>query len=98
MPIRSACMRAAAGDWRPRSRARRERDAARILGERFGRLYELTRRGEMQDFLSRVTPLDFRVGTWSRVKKPNAANSWYEATAKRPAPRHRRSRRRRGRV
>jgi len=29
------------------------------LGERFVRVYELTRRGEMQDFLARVTPLDF---------------------------------------
>ena len=31
------------------------------LGERFVRLYGLTRRGEMQDFQSRLTPLDF---TW----------------------------------
>ncbi len=29
------------------------------LGERFVRLYELARRGEMQDFLSRLTALDF---------------------------------------
>jgi len=29
------------------------------FGDRFVRLYERTRRGEMQDFQSRVTPLDF---------------------------------------
>jgi glutamine synthetase len=29
------------------------------FGDRFMRLYELTRRGEMQDFQSRLTPLDF---------------------------------------
>jgi glutamine synthetase len=29
------------------------------FGDRFMRLYELTRRGEMQDFQSRITPLDF---------------------------------------
>ena len=29
------------------------------FGDRFVRLYELTRRGEMQDFQARVTPLDF---------------------------------------
>jgi glutamine synthetase len=31
------------------------------FGEGFVRLYGLTRRGEMQDFQSRLTPLDF---TW----------------------------------
>jgi len=29
------------------------------LGDRFVRLYELTRRGEMQDFTTRLSPLDF---------------------------------------
>ena len=29
------------------------------LGERFVRLYETARRGEMQDFALRLTPLDF---------------------------------------
>ena len=30
-----------------------------FLGDRFVRLYEVTRRGEMQDFMTRLSPLDF---------------------------------------
>ncbi len=30
-----------------------------FLGDRFVRLYEVTRRGEMQDFMTRLAPLDF---------------------------------------
>lgn len=30
-----------------------------FLGERFVQLYEVTRRGEMQDFMTRISPLDF---------------------------------------
>ena len=30
-----------------------------FLGDRFVRLYEVTRRGEMQDFAARLSPLDF---------------------------------------
>jgi glutamine synthetase len=30
-----------------------------FLGDRFVRLYEITRRGEMQDFAARLSPLDF---------------------------------------
>lgn len=30
-----------------------------FLGDRFSRLYEVTRRGEMQDFAARLSPLDF---------------------------------------
>jgi glutamine synthetase len=30
-----------------------------FLGDRFVQLYEVTRRGEMQDFMARLTPLDF---------------------------------------
>jgi glutamine synthetase len=33
--------------------------ARRCLGERFANLYALTRRGEMQDFGSYVSPLEF---------------------------------------
>ena len=48
------------GDW-PTALARFGASGTlrEYLGERFVRLYELTRRGEMQDFLSRVTPLDY---------------------------------------
>jgi glutamine synthetase len=50
------------GDW-PTALARfGSSDFLRAcFGERFVRLYELARRGEMQDFHSRLTPLDF---TW----------------------------------
>ncbi len=52
------------------------------FGERFVKLYELTRRGEMQDFNSRLTALDF---TWylESGMSLRPANSWYEATAQR---------------
>ncbi len=48
------------GDW-PTALARFGASSVlrEFLGDRFVRLYELTRRGEMQDFQSRVTPLDF---------------------------------------
>jgi glutamine synthetase len=50
------------GDW-PTALARLGSSAFlhEYFGERFVRLYALTRRGEMQDFQSRLSPLDF---TW----------------------------------
>jgi glutamine synthetase len=48
------------GDW-PTALARFGASSflREYLGDRFVRLYELTRRGEMQDFNSRLTALDF---------------------------------------
>ncbi len=61
MPIRSARRRHA---YPPTGRLRlRDLAPARLLreflGERFVQLYEVTRRGEMQDFAARLSPLDF---------------------------------------
>jgi glutamine synthetase len=48
------------GDW-PTALARFSASGflREYFGDRFVRLYELTRRGEMQDFHSRLTALDF---------------------------------------